>query len=76
MKSISIIKTSKSEKITAIVFFILFIIIAFLCIYPMFWALNNSLKSFNTYSKDSFSLTTEWAFVNYLEYLANFLTTA
>ncbi|MBQ8726240.1 MAG: carbohydrate ABC transporter permease [Clostridia bacterium] len=72
MKSISIIKTSKSEKITAIVFFILFIIIAFLCIYPMFWALNNSLKSFNTYSKDSFSLTTEWAFVNYLRVFSEF----
>ena len=72
MKPISIIKTSKSEKITAILFFVLFVVIAFLCIYPMFWAINNSLKSFDAYNKDSFSITSEWAFVNYIRVFSEF----
>lgn len=72
MKSISLRKTSASEKITAVVSFILFVVIAFLCVYPMFWAINNSLKSFDVYNKDSFSLTTEWAFVNYVRVFSEF----
>lgn len=72
MKSISLRKTSASEKITAVVFFILFVVIAFLCVYPMFWAINNSLKSFDVYNKDSFSLTTEWAFFNYVRVFNEF----
>lgn len=72
MKSISLRKTSASEKITAVVSFILFVVIAFLCVYPMFWAINNSLKSFDVYNKDSFSLTTEWAFYNYVRVFSEF----
>lgn len=72
MKSISLRKTSASEKITAVVSFILFVVIAFLCVYPMFWAINNSLKSFDVYNKDSFSLTTEWAFFNYVRVFNEF----
>ena len=44
MKSIASKKATRSEKITAIVFFVLFVIIAVISIYPLFWAANNSLK--------------------------------
>lgn len=72
MKSISLKKTGASEKITAIVFFILFVIIAFLCIYPLFWAFNNSLKTFDDYRQNSFTITNTWSFINYGEVFTSF----
>ena len=57
MKNIASKHSSLSEKITAIVFFSLFIIIAFLNIYPLFWAINNSLKTFEHYMENSFLIT-------------------
>lgn len=66
MRNIASRKSTLSEKITAIVFFVLFVVIAFICIYPLFWAFNNSLKTFDNYSKNSFALTQDWAFYNYV----------
>ena len=66
MRNIASRKSTISEKITAVVFFILFVIIAFACVYPLFWAFNNSLKTFQEYRRDSFSLTTTWEFYNYV----------
>lgn len=66
MKRIAAKKSSKSEKATAIVSFILFTIIALICIYPLLWALNNSLKTYNEFSEDSFIITKSWRFINYV----------
>jgi len=60
-------KSSMSEIVTAIIFLILFIIIAIVCIYPLFWAFNNSLKTFDEYSENNFILTKSWDFYNYFK---------
>lgn len=60
-------KSTMSEIITAIIFLILFTIIAIICIYPLFWAFNNSLKTFDEYSENNFILTKSWDFYNYFK---------
>ena len=67
MRNILSKKSSTSEIVTAIIFLILFIIIAFVCIYPLFWAFNNSLKTFDEYSENNFILTKSWDFYNYFK---------
>ena len=67
MRNILSKKSSTSEIITAIIFLILFIIIAIVCIYPLFWAFNNSLKTFDEYSENNFILTKSWDFYNYFK---------
>ena len=67
MRNIASRKSAKSEKVTAVIFFILFVVIALICIYPLFWAFNNSLKTFDEYTRNSFKLTTTWSFSNYVE---------
>lgn len=60
-------KTPVSEIVTKIIFFVLFTIIALICIYPLLWAFNNSLKTFEEYSDNSFVLTKSWNFINYVK---------
>lgn len=67
MRNILSKKSSMSEIVTAIIFLILFIIIAIVCIYPLFWAFNNSLKTFDEYSENNFILTKSWDFYNYFK---------
>ena len=67
MRNILSKKSSVSEIITAIIFLILFIIIAVICIYPLFWAFNNSLKTFDEYGENNFILTRSWEFKNYIK---------
>ena len=67
MRNILSKKSSTSEIVTAIIFLILFIIIAMVCIYPLFWAFNNSLKTFDEYSENNFILTKSWDFYNYFK---------
>ena len=67
MRNIASQKSSTSEKVTAVIFFVIFIVIALICIYPFFWALNNSLKTFDEYSTNSFILTESWEFINYIK---------
>lgn len=69
MRNIASKKSNISEKITAISFFVIFVIIAFICVYPFFWAANNSLKTFDEYSTNSFAITQSWDFVNYVKVL-------
>ena len=59
-------KKDTSEVITKVIFFVLFTIIAFICLFPLFWAFNNSLKTFEEYSDDSFAITRSWRFINYV----------
>ena len=66
MREIASKKSTVSEKITAWVFFVLFVIIALISIYPFLWAINNSLKMFDEYSENSFVLTKSWQFINYV----------
>ena len=66
MRNIASQKASLSEKITAGIFFALFIVIAIISIYPFFWAFNNSLKTFDEYSTNSFVITKSWDFMNYV----------
>ena len=66
MKRIAAKKSSKSEKVTAIVSFVLFTLIALICIYPLLWAINNSLKTYDEFIEDSFVLTSSWRFINYV----------
>lgn len=66
MRNIASKKSSVSEKVTAIIFFALFTVIALICIYPFFWAFNNSLKTFDEYSTNSFKITESWNFINYV----------
>jgi len=67
MRNILSKKSSTSEIITAIIFLILFVMIAIVCIYPLFWAFNNSLKTFDEYSENNFILTKSWEFKNYFK---------
>ena len=67
MRNILSKKSSTSEIVTAIIFLILFIIIAIVCMYPLFWAFNNSLKTFDEYSENNFILTKSWDFYNYFK---------
>ena len=66
MREIASKRASTSEKVTAWIFFALFIIIALICVYPLFWALNNSLKTFDEYDENKFILTQSWQFFNYV----------
>lgn len=58
-------RSSKHEIIIAVVFFILFLLLALIYIYPLFWALNNSLKTYPEYVADNFGITKSWMFENY-----------
>ena len=67
MKPIAAKKSTASEKITAVCFFVLFLTIALLCTFPLIWAINNSLKTDFDFSEDSFSITESWEFANYAD---------
>ena len=60
-------KTPLSEIITMVIFFVLFTVIAIISVYPLLWAFNNSLKTFEEYSDNSFILTKSWNFINYVK---------
>lgn len=67
MKSIAAKKSTLSEKITAVVFFVLFLIIALVSIYPLLWAMNNSLKDVGMGENTvGFELTRSWKFSTYV----------
>lgn len=66
MKRIADKHSNPTEKITAIVSFVVFIIIAFISIYPLFWALINSMKDLESYLHSSVALPQKWHFNNYI----------
>ena len=72
MKKIAAKKSPISEKITAVIFFVLFTVLAFLCIYPLFWAVNNALKTQTDYSVSSFNITQTWEFKNFVDVFTEF----
>lgn len=66
MKRIAAKHASPSEKATAIVSFVLFLAIAFISVYPLFWAFINSLKDWKEYILSSVSMPDTWHWENYV----------
>ena len=66
MKRIASRRANPSEKITAIVAFVLFLAIAFISIYPLLWAFINSMKDLDAYLQSSIALPEKWEFTNYI----------
>ena len=66
MKSIASRRATRSEKITAIVFFVAFVIIAVISIYPLLWAANNSLKNPDSENVIGFEINKSWMFSTYV----------
>ena len=61
-----------AEKVIYVVFFALFTLCAFLYLYPLVWAIINSLKSMKEYATNSLSLPKEWMFSHYLDVFTEF----
>ena len=72
MKQLKFRKSPIGLKVTYVFFFTLFVVFAFICIYPIVWAIMNSLKTMAEYSTDGLALPTEWRFVNYLRIFRDF----
>ena len=60
------------EKVIYVCFFILFVIFAFGYIYPLVWAIINSLKSMKEYATNSLSMPVNWLFIHYVEVFTEF----
>ena len=71
MKRIGARHTSPSEKITATVFFVLFLAIAVICLYPMFWAIVNSMKDHDAYITSSTAFPSVFVVENYVNVFSN-----
>jgi len=69
MKKILNKKSTPTEIVVTIVFFILFFALAIIYVFPLLWAVNNSLKTGAEYFDDNFSITTSWRFDNYIRVL-------
>lgn len=65
-------KSSTSTKVIYVAFLALFIVFAFICVYPMIWAIINSLKTMEAYSINSLTLPEEWRFINYKNVFTDF----
>lgn len=70
MKKLLTKKSSKHEIIIAIVFFVFFLVLALVYLFPLFWALNNSLKTYPEYVENNFAITKSWLFENYYRVFA------
>lgn len=66
MKRIAEKHSNPAEKITAIVSFVLFLGIAVISIYPLFWAIINSMKDLESYLQSNVALPKKWQLVNYV----------
>lgn len=72
MEKIKFRKSPLSVKIIYIAFFAMFVVFAFMYVYPIFWAIINSLKSMEEYSTDSLTLPTDWRFYHYVDVFRDF----
>lgn len=72
MQKLSLKKSTVQVKIIIVVFFLIFSALAFVHIYPLLWAIINSLKSGVEYFDDSFALPKVWQFGNYLKVFTEF----
>ena len=60
------------EKIIYIFFFVMFAVFAVAYLYPLIWAMLNSLKTMKEYATDSVALPTKWMFGHYLDVFTEF----
>ena len=65
-------KSSLKTKILYVFFFAIFTLFALLCLYPMFWAIINSLKSMPEFSENSLSFPQEWKWIHYSQIFTDF----
>lgn len=72
MDKIKFKNSPASVKVIYISFFAIFVLFAFMYIYPMIWAILNSLKTMEMYATDSLALPTEWRFINYVNIFKEF----
>ncbi len=68
----SFMRKRTDYKVTMILFFIFFLVMSFLFVYPLVWAFFNSLKSAGEFFENSFSLPKEWMFTNYVKVFTDF----
>ena len=66
------LKQSLSVKIVLILFFLFFAVEVVIHLTPFFFVINNSLKTTEEYLENPASLTTSWAFQNYVQVFTNF----
>lgn len=59
-------------KIILIVFFLYFMLQAFIHLYPFVWVFNNSLKTTKEFATSTMAITQSWSFVNYLKVFSDF----
>ena len=61
------IKDDRAKNIVFAVYFVLFIMAAFICLYPLFWTFINSVKTQGEYYDNPHGLPSIWHFELYLE---------
>ena len=72
MKELKFKKSPLRVKIIYICFFVMFLMFALAYIYPMVWAIINSLKTDRQFAADSLSLPEQWRFQNYVSVFKDF----
>lgn len=63
---------SLGAQIFLLAFFLFFVVELILHVYPIFYVINNSLKTATEIYDDSMALTKTWSFVNYVNMFNNF----
>jgi ABC-type glycerol-3-phosphate transport system permease component len=61
-----------SVKVTYVLFFVMYFLFAILYVFPMFWAIMNSLKTAEEYFENSLALPQKWEFINYIRVFTDF----
>lgn len=72
LKNNNKVDPGKSQKIVFTVYFIIFIVMAFVCLYPLFWCVINALKSSDEYYLSTIALPEKWNFLYFGEIFVNF----
>ena len=75
MNNLKFRKTSVVDKAIYITFFVIFVIFALICIYPLFWAIFKALKTMLEYSTNSLSLPQNPIFYHYVQIFTVFRST-
>lgn len=76
MEKINFRKSSVKTKIIYVFFFIVFVSFAVVCLYPMYWAIINSLKTMEDFVNNPLLLPSEWRFINYVNVFTEFTVAA
>ena len=63
---------SLGVKVTLVLFFLFFVVMAIVHLYPFVWVVNNSLREEFFINQNSMKITESWKFTNYLEVFKGF----